>query len=202
MKFFLPLFLFCVLLFPENFYSFELLNFKKKALVNPLRREYLDSKFNVKISQSFGVRNLTADFGVSYQFRQVFSIGIANGFHRNKVNLYSTSDNHKLRLWSYPLYVTANIYLAGTTEKAWYIYGRYGKSFGINNKNNDPEKGFPAIMAEGGLGFEKLNENSALFFELGQYYTTSSGRYYSTYDAVIDYNLKIYSFVFRFGVKF
>ena len=148
---------------------------------------------------------MTTDFGVRYQFRQFFSLGISNGFHKNKVNFYSSSDKHQLKLWSYPIYVTGNIYLFGTTEKAVYIYGRYGRPFGINNKSNDPDKNFQAVMAEGGIGYEMLfggTRNSSLFIELGQYYTNPKGTYYSTYDSVIDYKkFEIYTLALRFGLK-
>ena len=162
----------------------------------------MDSRFQFRISQGIGIRNLTTDFSANYQFRQFFSIGIGNGFHRNKVNIYSTSGYHKLELWSYPIYLTANIYLTGTSEKAWYIYGRYGRSFGINNKNNDPSKSFKGVMVEGGIGFELLRDDRSIYFELGQYFTNNKGLFRSTYESEINYDLEIYSLALRVGVKF
>jgi hypothetical protein len=203
MKTVLKIFFLITLLFAKHSLAFDDLPRTKNSLGNPLRREYLDSKFHFTVSQGFGIRNTTTDFGAHYQFRQLFSVGILNGFHRNKVNFYSNSDKHKLKLWSYPIYVTGDFYLFGTDQKAVYVYGRYGRSFGINNKNNDPDKNFQAVMAEGGIGYELLDgsRDKSVFFELGQYYTNSKGTFYSTYDSIIDYTFKIYSVVFRFGLK-
>ncbi len=161
----------------------------------------MPNTFNLRLYQGFGFRNLSYDLDVIFQFRQVFSVGIGNGFHRNKYPIFSTSDKHKLKMWSYPLYVTGSFYLFGNTDRACYIYGKYGRSFGLNTKGVEPNNDFKAVIAEGGIGYQLINGKSSVYLEIGQYYTTANGVFSSTYNSVINYNLQIYSIVGRVGFR-
>jgi hypothetical protein len=152
--------------------------------------------------QGFGFRHFAWDFEVSYQFRQYFSIGIGNGFHRNKYPIFSTSDKHVLNMWSYPLYLTGNIFLTANSDGALYIYGKYGSSVcNLNTKSVKPTKDFESIIAEGGFGYQVINGKKNYYFELGQYYTNTNGVFYSTYDSEIKYDLQIYTIVARAGFR-
>jgi hypothetical protein len=172
-----------------------------KPLSNPLYREYMNSRFNVKFYQGFGFRHFAWDFDVSYQFRQYFSIGIGNGFHRNKYPIFSTSDKHVLNMWSYALYFTGNVFLIANSDRAFYIYGKYGRQFAISSKNVRPTNGFESIIAEGGLGYQIINGNKNYYFELGQYYTNANGIFYSTYDSEIKYDLQIFNVIGKIGFR-
>lgn len=173
----------------------------KKVSLNPLYREYVPSTFYAKFYQGFGFRNISWDIDVCYQYRQVFSIGMGNGFHLNTYPIFSSSDKHRLNMWSYPLYLKGNMYLFGNSERACYIYGKYGRSFGFKTKKVDPNEDFKAVSAEGGIGYELINSNSSFYFELGQYYISANGIFNSTYNSVINYNLQIYSIVGRIGFR-
>lgn len=173
-----------------------------KPLVNPLKREYMKSTFNLRLYQGFGFRNVSWDLDFNFQYRQYFSIGVGNGFHRNKYPIFSTSDKHVLKMWSYPLYLTGNFYLFGNSEGAWYLYGKYGRSFGLRTKGVNPTDDFKAVIAEGGIGYQYFNGRRNIYLELGQYYTSANGVFNSTYNSTISYDLQIYTIVARIGFRF
>ncbi len=172
-----------------------------KPRINPLSREYMKSTFNFRFYQGFGFRNVCWDLDFNFRYRQYFSIGIGNGFHRNKYPIFSSSDKHVLNMWSYPLYLTGNVYLFANSDRAWYLYGKYGRSFGLRTKGVNPTDDFKSLIAEGGIGYEYLNGPRSVYLELGQYYTSANGVFNSTYNSTILYDLQIYTIVCRFGVK-
>lgn len=173
----------------------------KDKLVNPCYKEFQNSAFNLKLYQGFGFRNVSWDLDFTYQFRQHFSIGIGNGIHRNKYPVYSSSDKHMVKMWSYPIYLTGNIFLVGNTERVFYVFGKYGRSFGFNTKNNNPTNDFKGLFVEGGFGCQFQKRNTNLFAEIGQHFVTSNGVYSSNYNSSISYNLSIYTVILRFGFR-
>ncbi len=168
----------------------------------PPYREYQKSSIYVKASQGFGFRNISWDLDVTFQFRNYISLGVGNGIHRNRYPIYSTSDRHNLVMWSYPAYFTGNIFLYANEEKAVYIYGKYGRSFGIRTKNVNPSDDFEGKMIEGGIGYQQSLDNFDFFAEIGQHYYTANGVFTSTYNSTISYDLTTYTIVARVGLKF
>lgn len=104
-------------------------------------------------------------------------------------------------MWSYPLYLKGTVYLFGNTDRACYVYGKYGRSFGRQTKDVAPNDDFKAVTAEAGIAYERIFNNGAVYLELGQYYVTANGVLESSYNSVINYNLQIYSIVGKVGFR-
>ncbi|MCE3296342.1 MAG: hypothetical protein K0R65_2056 [Crocinitomicaceae bacterium] len=104
-------------------------------------------------------------------------------------------------MWSYPLYLRGTVYLFGNSDRACYVYGKYGRSFGMQTKDVDPNDDFKAVTAEAGIAYERIYNNGAVYFELGQYYVSANGVLKSSYSSVINYNLQIYSVVGKVGFR-
>ncbi len=192
-------FLVIVLISPVYFFGNEEL--KRGISFTPPYMEYRESTFGLNFFQGFGFRNVSWDLDVCYQFRQYFSVGIGSGFHLNTYPIFSSSDKHRLNMWSCPLYLKGTVYLFGNSDRACYIYGKYGRSFGIHTKYVDPNGDFKAMTVEGGVAYERIFNNASVYFELGQYYVSANGVLKSSYSSVINYNLQIYSIVGRVGFR-
>jgi hypothetical protein len=192
---------FVLLLFSVKF-SLAKENETRSKFSFPPYREYQKSSFYLKGSQGIGFRNVSWDLDLTFQFRNYISLGVGNGIHRNRYPIYSTSDRHVLKMWSYPAYFTGNIFLFANEEKAVYIYGKYGRSFGIRTKNVNPTNDFEGKMIEGGIGYQHSLDNVDFFAEIGQHYYTANGVFTSTYNSTISYDLTTYTLVARFGLKF
>lgn len=200
MNFILRLF-FCLCLISSKTLSAFEQNEPISPLAKPLYREYEQSRFNLKFYQGFGFRNFAWDLELNFQVRQYFTIGVGNGFHRNKYPIFSTSDKHILKMWSYPMYFTTSIFIVSNSKRAIYIYGKYGRSFGLDTKGVSPDDAFKAKFMEGGIGYQMKYEEKSLYFELGQYYTTAKGEFNSTYNSTINYDLEIYTLVAKVGFR-
>ena len=88
---------------------------KGRYSLGPPYMEYRESAFKLNFSQGFGFRNISWELEASYQFGQYFSVGVGNGIHFNTYPIFSSSDKHRLNMWSYPLYLKGTVSLFGVT---------------------------------------------------------------------------------------
>lgn len=147
-------------------------------------------------------------FGLNLQYHQApkqwFSYGAGLDIALMNLKITSASDEHNVLISSMPLYVGANLYLRNNeaNKKAYYAYGKYGASIGLNNRDNQKNN---SGFLETGIGIQFKNRGLGSFYnriEIGRQAYDLRGTAEGSFNSSIRYNLKYSSYLVRVAVMF
>jgi len=147
--------------------------------------------FNQKVSAFAGLKTSGMNYSVEMVFFNRVAIGGSFGTHRYTYRLFSASDVHKIHLRYKPFQASTTVFIGSYGKLNPYIYGMYGKSLSTNQDDNIYDKEFPTPTYEFGVGMRIPGDKYSFDLFLGQCFAQGKGTLYSTYNSVIDYELKI-----------
>jgi len=147
-----------------------------------------------------------ANLGFQYQYNHRLSSWLTVqgmlGFNTFDYRIFSASDEHRLRSVWIPISVGSRVHVIRKPKLSSYLFGKYGWAFGVGSGNHSVKSNVSNEYGIGALSAVFNRQNILLKTEIGRQGYTLEGRATSSFQSIIDYDLKFTSYFLRVGFAY